>query len=64
MNAPSPTIFEFLPMIIMIALVFIPTWKIVKKAGYNPWWAVLTLVPLVNLILLWKFASARWPNLR
>ena len=37
--------------------------KVAKKAGYSPWWALLSAVPLVNLVLLWIFAYAKWPAL-
>jgi hypothetical protein len=37
--------------------------RVLKKAGYSPWWAALGVVPIVNIILLWVFAFARWPAL-
>ena len=39
----------------------IPLWKIVSKAGYHGAWALLALVPLVNIVALWVFAFSRWP---
>jgi uncharacterized membrane protein YhaH (DUF805 family) len=50
---------------LLFAVIFLfPIMKILQKAGYSGWWCVLTMVPLLNLILLWVFASARWPNLK
>lgn len=43
---------------------FIPTWKIVKKAGFNPAWSFVGFVPLLNIVMLWVFALASWPNKR
>lgn len=39
-----------------------PCWIIAKRAGYPPVWAFLMVVPVVNLIVMWLFAFARWPN--
>jgi len=36
-------------------------WKIARKAGYPPWWGLVMIVPLVNLILFFYFAFAEWP---
>jgi len=35
--------------------------RIASKAGYNPWWALIVLVPVVNLIMIWIFAFKKWP---
>ena len=51
--------------LIIAAVVFVvPTWKIVEKAGYQGPWALLALVPLVNIIALWVFAFSKWPRER
>lgn len=43
-------------------LVFlIPVWRIISKAGYSGAWALVSLIPVVNIIALWIFAFARWP---
>jgi hypothetical protein len=50
---------------LLFGLLFVvPCWQIVRKAGYSPAWALLALVPFVNLLALWVFAFARWPNER
>lgn len=49
--------------LIVAAVIFvIPTWKIVEKAGYPGPWALLTLVPVLNIVALWVFAFSRWPR--
>ena len=49
--------------IIFAVIIFvIPAWKVVEKAGYSGAWALLVLVPLVNVIALWVFAFSSWPR--
>ena len=50
--------------LLFFVLFLFPTIKILQKAGYSGWWCVLTMVPILNLILLWVFAFAHWPNLK
>jgi hypothetical protein len=48
-----------------VAVLAIPAWifsRTVGKSGLSGWWALLGLVPLVNLVALWVFAFAEWPN--
>jgi uncharacterized membrane protein YhaH (DUF805 family) len=35
--------------------------RVLRRAGFSRWWALLVLVPVVNLIGLWLFAYVRWP---
>lgn len=51
-------------IMLYIAIIVVPFWRIVSKAGYAGAWSLLALVPLVNIILLWVFAFVRWPNER
>lgn len=37
-------------------------YRIVGKAGFNPWLGLLILVPLANLVFLGWFAFADWPR--
>ncbi len=40
-------------------------WKIVTKAGYPGYWAILiTIIPIVNIIYFFKFAFGDWPVLQ
>jgi hypothetical protein len=53
-----------LPIILVIvAFVAMPVWKIIRKAGFSGWWALLYFVPLVNIAMLWVFAFSYWPSL-
>lgn len=51
-------------LIILLILVF-PAWlfsRVISKAGFSSWWALLGAVPLVNLVALWVFAFSKWPS--
>ena len=53
-------------IIIVVALGALFVWiygRILIKVGYSRWLSLLLLVPVVNLILIWVFAFARWPSL-
>jgi hypothetical protein len=39
----------------------IPGAMILRKAGYSSWWILISLVPILNIIMYWVFAFARWP---
>ena len=55
------SIWHWLIILIVLALVGYPLVRILQKAGYSGWLVVFWLVPLVNLVALWVFALARWP---
>jgi hypothetical protein len=51
--------FGFFGALISI-LVLIPYWFIFKKAGFSPFLSLLMFVPLINIIMLYFLAFARW----
>ncbi|MFN7644157.1 MAG: hypothetical protein ACK5PW_13935 [Burkholderiales bacterium] len=58
----SPSLVTLLGLVLLtVPIVMIA--RVLRRAGYSPWWVLLVLVPLVNLIALWVFAYARWPAL-
>jgi hypothetical protein len=70
-NQPDPvlirhilmTMMFIVPIVILasIALVMVPCWFILKKAGFSPWLALLCILPsLGTLILLYVIAFAEW----
>jgi hypothetical protein len=70
-NQPSPEMIQkmvvammaIVPIIIIIAIavVMIPCWFILKKAGFSPWLSMLCLIPsLGTLVLLYVLAFAEW----
>lgn len=48
---------------IFVIAVATPIATILKRLGFSPWWVILFLLPIVNLIGLWVLSRARWPNL-
>ena len=51
-------------IIVMFSAIFVvPFARIFQRAGRTGWWAVLMLIPLVNIVVLWVFAFAEWPAL-
>jgi len=70
-NQPSPEMIQkmvvammaIVPIIIIVAIavVMIPCWFILKKAGFSPWLSMLCLIPsLGTLVLLYVLAFAEW----
>ena len=56
---------ELLILVAVLLLILIPYWlfgPISRKAGYSSRWGLLMWIPLVNVVLIWIFAFARWPN--
>ncbi len=48
-------------ILIAIAIVMVPCWFILKKAGFSPWLALLCILPsLGTLVLLYVLAFADW----
>jgi hypothetical protein len=48
-------------MVIILVIGLVPVWRIVRRTGHSGWWALLTFVPLANVIGLWILAFSRWP---
>jgi hypothetical protein len=58
---PELIIIVLILAILIVPLIFLS--RILSKAGFSAWLSLLSLVPLLNLILLWVFAFIDWPNL-
>ena len=50
-------------LVVAVVALFLVS-RILTKAGYSGWWALVILVPIVNLVMLWTFALRQWPNLK
>ena len=58
------SIWQIIIILLIILIILIPLLifrPIAKKAGYSGWWALVMVIPLVNLIMIWVFAFAKWP---
>lgn len=56
----SPSAVTLLALV-LLAVPLAMIGRVLRRAGFSPWWALLVLVPLVNLVALWVFAYVRWP---
>lgn len=56
----SPSLVTLLALVLLtVPIVMIG--RVLRRAGHSPWWVLLVLVPVVNLVALWVFAYTRWP---
>jgi hypothetical protein len=59
----SVGIFEVLIIVVIVAILVWPYWRIFDKAGFSPWLSLLMLIPIANIIMTFFLAFARWPAL-
>ena len=52
---------ELITFILICVLIVTPVWRICEKAGFPGWYGVAIAFPLLNLVLLYYLAFARWP---
>ena len=49
-------------ILLLVSLIWIwPAARIARKAGFSPAWALVTLVPCLNVVMIWVFALVDWP---
>ena len=53
-------VFAIIGLLFFVLVVYC-YYRIAERAGYNPWIALLAIVPGANLILLLIFAFSEWP---
>jgi len=46
--------------VILMAVVILPFWFILKRAGFSSWLSLINIVPFGTLILLYILAFAEW----
>lgn len=51
-------------VLIVVAFLVVPFWKIFSKAGYPGIISILMLVPFLNLVLLFFLGFSDWPVLK
>jgi hypothetical protein len=50
-------------ILLLVAWIFAyPMAKILQRVGFSGWYALLWLVPLVNIVMLWALAFMKWPS--
>jgi hypothetical protein len=45
-----------------VVVVLYPVGRILDRIGFSPFWSVVAMIPLVNLIALWGLAVIDWPR--
>jgi hypothetical protein len=55
---------ELLVILAVPLVAVIPACLICKKVGYSPWWGILVVFPVANVVGLWYLGLAEWPTLR
>jgi|HigsolmetaAR203D_1030402.scaffolds.fasta_scaffold00021_84 hypothetical protein len=58
----SFSIWYWLAMLAMWFIFLWPLGRVVRRTGHAAPWAILAVVPVVNVILLWIWAYKRWPQ--
>ncbi|AZQ55778.1 hypothetical protein [Burkholderia cenocepacia] len=56
------TAWQLLVSLVLVAIVVYPYVRIVRRTGHSGWWILTMFVPVLNFIMLWVFAFARWPT--
>ena len=49
-------------LLIILVVAGIPVRQGGLRTGFSPWWTLLVLVPVANLVALWIFAFSNWPR--
>lgn len=57
----SFSIWHWIIILAYLVVLFIPAAKILKRTGHSPFWALVLIVPVVNIVLYWVFAFKKWP---
>ena len=52
----------YLIILLVILVNLILSLLVIRKFGFSGWWAILTCIPFINIILLWILAYIEWPS--
>ncbi len=55
-------IWHWVLVLVYVVVFGLPAVKILTRTGHSGWWALLLLIPMVNVIAYWVFAFKRWPS--
>lgn len=49
-------------MFVLALFVYLyPIGRVLRRVGFSPYWSILALIPLGNLLGLWVLAFSEWP---
>lgn len=60
--SPTHWFIVFVMITPLMALLVVPTWRILQRAGFNGAWALLMLVPVLGILVLWFVSFLKWPT--
>jgi hypothetical protein len=61
----NPEIILILLILLAVAvLLVLPYWFIFRKAGFDPYFSLFMLIPIVNFAMLYYLAFTEWPILK
>ncbi len=52
---------ELIGILLLSVIIIFPIWKILRKAGFPTWLSLLTVIPIVDLVVLYYVGLAKWP---
>lgn len=58
----SFSVWHWLIVLIVLAAILPPYWRITSRSGRPGALSLLILIPLVNFVFLWWLAFSRWPS--
>lgn len=47
-----------------VAVIVYPVGRLLRRLGLSPYWSVIALIPMVNVVGLWVLAMSEWPRER
>ena len=50
---------ELIGILLLSAIIIFPFWKIFQKAGFSKWLSILTVIPIVDLAVLYYVGLAK-----
>ncbi len=56
------SIWHWLVVLVVLAIIIIPYWRILPRAGIPGWVSLVSIIPGGALVLLWVLAFKRWPG--
>lgn len=48
--------------VVMVVIVLYPIGRILERIGLSPFWSIVAVIPLLNLVGLWVLAFVDWPR--
>jgi uncharacterized membrane protein YhaH (DUF805 family) len=51
-------VFICIALIVTTAIAII---RVIQRAGFSGWWALIMFVPILNMLALWYFGFGQWP---